>query len=154
MECASLLGLLAGRPANGALPWREHITSRHAWWGLQLLLAPAAVPWVAIARALMHCLVLQSTLCACYCSLLGSRRLALWHISLRLTLLSSHWCWAAPLRGNLYFCSPNSPTGIDHDFINFSAAGATSLGQRLHLEQAVAAAQGGAAGRTAACLGA
>ncbi|KAL4852850.1 Transposon TX1 uncharacterized protein [Chlorella vulgaris] len=104
---------LAGRPAGGgfgALPWREHISSRHAWWGLQLLLAPAAVPWVAIAPAA------------------GAGPLVL----------------GCSLRGNLYFCSPNSPTGIDHDFIDFSSAGATSLGQRLHLEQAVAATPGGA----------
>ncbi|KAL4859071.1 hypothetical protein ACK3TF_000851 [Chlorella vulgaris] len=60
-------------------------------------------------------------------------------------LVLGPWCWAAPLWGNLYFCSPNFPTGIDHDFIDFSAAGVTSLGQLLHLEQAVAAAPGGAA---------
>lgn len=58
MPRASLLGwALAGRPADGgfgALPWREHITSRHAWWGLQLLLAPAAIARAAIARALLR----------------------------------------------------------------------------------------------------
>jgi hypothetical protein len=32
---------------------------------------------------------------------------------------------AALLWGNLYFCSPNIPTGIDHDFIDFSAAAVT-----------------------------
>ncbi|KAL4859540.1 hypothetical protein ACK3TF_000637 [Chlorella vulgaris] len=96
---------LAGRPADGgfgALPWREHITSRHA-----------CLPPVAdVAEQ---------------------------------PLVLGPWCWAAPLWGNLYFCSPNFPTGIDHDFIDLSAAGVTSLGQLLHLEQAVAAAPGGAA---------
>ncbi|KAL4856066.1 Transposon TX1 uncharacterized protein [Chlorella vulgaris] len=160
---------LAGRPADGgfgALPWREHITSRHAWWGLQLLLAPAAVPWVAIARALLR---------RCADTAVHPMGLLLWpagqpppgsiaqlppplrrlHGGLRSLppvadvaeqpLVLGPWCWAAPLWGNLYFCSPNFPTGIDHDFIDFSAAGVTSLGQLLHLEQAVAAAPGGAA---------
>ncbi|KAI3432715.1 hypothetical protein D9Q98_004258 [Chlorella vulgaris] len=160
---------LAGRPSDGgfgALPWREHITSRHAWWGLQLLLAPAAVPWVAVARALLR---------RCADTAVHPMGLLLWpagqpppgsiaqlppplrrlHAGLRslppvadvaeLPLVLGPWCWAAPLWGNLYFCSPNFPTGIDHDFIDFSAAGVTSLGQLLHLEQAVAAAPGGAA---------
>ncbi|KAI3427176.1 hypothetical protein D9Q98_007113 [Chlorella vulgaris] len=160
---------LAGRPTDGgfgALPWREHISSRHAWWGLQLLLAPAAVPWVAIARALLR---------RCADTAVHPMGLLLWpagepppgsvaqlppplrrlHAGLRSLppvadvaeqpLVLGPWCWAAPLWGNLYFCSPNFPTGIDHDFIDFSAAGVTSLGQLLHLEQAVAAAPGGAA---------
>ncbi|KAI3427913.1 hypothetical protein D9Q98_006305 [Chlorella vulgaris] len=160
---------LAGRPADGgfgALPWREHITSHHAWWGLQLLLAPAAVPWVAIARALLR---------RCADTAVHPMGLLLWpagepppgsiaqlppplrrlHAGLRSLppvadvaaqpLVLGPWCWAAPLWGSLYFCSPNFPTGIDHDFIDFSAAGVTSLGQLLHLEQAVAAAPGGAA---------
>ncbi|KAI3437676.1 hypothetical protein D9Q98_000126 [Chlorella vulgaris] len=138
---------LAGRPSDGgfgALPWREHITSRHAWWGLQLLLAPAAVPWVAIARALLR---------RCADTAVHPMGLLLWpagqpppgsiaqlppplrrlHAGLRSLppvadvaeqpLVLGPWCWAAPLWGNLYFCSPNFPTGIDHDFIDLRLSG-------------------------------
>jgi hypothetical protein len=50
--------LLAGRPADGGfgmLPWRQHIIARHAWWGAQLLTAPAdtTLPWVQLGRAML-----------------------------------------------------------------------------------------------------
>jgi hypothetical protein len=54
--------LLCGAPRDGGfglLPWREHVSARHAWWGAQLLWAlcggaggdPAAPLWVHAAAA-------------------------------------------------------------------------------------------------------
>jgi hypothetical protein len=54
--------LLHGAPRDGGfglLPWREHVSARHAWWGAQLLLAvgsdaaagPDAPLWVHAAAA-------------------------------------------------------------------------------------------------------
>ena len=63
--------LLQGKPAHGgfgAMPWREHILARHAWWGAKFVSAPADTeePWIRIGRAVcrsldaswgpMHCL--------------------------------------------------------------------------------------------------
>lgn len=53
--------LLQGRPAHGgfgAMPWREHILARHAWWGAQFVSAPAdtAEPWILIGRAICRSL--------------------------------------------------------------------------------------------------
>ena len=48
--------VLPGRPSEGGfgtLPVEEHIYSRHARWCLQLILGPAEVPWIAVARALL-----------------------------------------------------------------------------------------------------
>jgi len=154
--------MLAGRPAEGgfgALPWLEHISARHAWWGLQLLLAPAGAPWLAIARSL---------LAAC-CGDMGGHGLGLlyWpateslpgavallpqplhrlHAALASlprpigvdTPVPGPWCWAAPLWGNPFFISAEHPDGIDHSFLDFAAAGIATLGQLLHLRQALEA---------------
>lgn len=154
--------MLAGRPVEGgfgALPWLEHISARHAWWGLQLLLAPAGAPWLAIARSL---------LAAC-CGDIGSHGLGLlyWPATeplpgavallpqplyrLHAALASlprpvvapgpapGPWCWAAPLWGNPCFISAEYPDGIDHSFFDFAAAGVSTLGQLLHLRQALEA---------------
>lgn len=53
--------LLQGRPAHGgfgALPWREHILARHAWWGAKFVSAPADTqePWVLLGRAICRSL--------------------------------------------------------------------------------------------------
>ena len=48
--------VLPGRPSEGGfgtLPVEEHIYSRHARWCLQLIVGPAEVPWIAVARALL-----------------------------------------------------------------------------------------------------
>lgn len=157
--------LWAGRPAEGgfgAMHWEQHISARHAWWGLQLVLAPCSVPWVALARAL---------LAACAPDLGGNPLgLLLWPAGQPLPgcvallpepLRRLHaglaglprvlavvppalgpWCWAAPLWGNPLFCSADYPDGIDHPFFDFAAAGVTTVGQLLHLQQALAAAPG------------
>lgn len=154
--------MLAGRPAEGgfgALPWLEHISARHAWWGLQLLVAPAGAPWLAIARSL---------LAAC-CGDMGGHGLGLlyWpateplpgaaallpqplhrmHAALAslprpvgvASPVPGPWCWAAPLWGNPFFISTDFPDGIDHSFLDFAAAGIATLGELLHLRQALAA---------------
>lgn len=170
---AGLAGwLLPGRPAEGGfgvLPWREHITSRHAWWALHLIVGPAEVPWIAVARALLRAcagdLAAHPIGMLCWPAgqpLPGStgllpaplRRL---HAGLSALprvrdvvaapLLLGPWCWAAPLWGNPFFCSDAHPDGIDFPFLDFADAGVASLGQLLHTKQAVtvAAAAGPAA---------
>jgi hypothetical protein len=162
--------MLAGRPAEGgfgALPWLEHISARHAWWGLQLLVAPAGAPWLAIARSL---------LAAC-CGDVGSHGLGLlyWpateplpgayallpqplhrmHAALAslprpvgvASPMPGPWCWAAPLWGNPFFISAEYPDGIDHEFFDFAAAGISTLGELLHLRQALTAVHSQAAYR-------
>ena len=52
-------GLLPGKPADGgfgALPWREHLLARHAWWGAQFAAAPVdtPVPWIRLGRAMLR----------------------------------------------------------------------------------------------------
>jgi exonuclease III len=52
-------GLLPGKPAHGgfgALPWREHLLARHAWWGAQFAAAPVdtQVPWIRLGRAMLR----------------------------------------------------------------------------------------------------
>jgi hypothetical protein len=154
--------LLPGRPADGgfgALAWREHITSRHAWWGVQLLLAPATVPWVVLARALLvacagevggHPLGLllwpadrpvPGTLALLPAPL---RRIhagvaSLPRVQLVGALVPGSWCWAAPLWGNPLLCSATYPDGIDLDFLDFAVAGIATFGDLLHLERALAA---------------
>ena len=158
--------VLPGRPREGgfgALPWHEHIYSRHAKWGLQLLLGSADVPWVAVAREL-----LQSCLTGVGGYPLG---LLLWpagtpqhlpgavaplpaplhrlHVALQHLpqvqdvgedpLTPGHWCWAAPLWGNPFFRSALHPEGLDYLFFDFAAAGVATLGGLLHVHQAVAA---------------
>jgi hypothetical protein len=54
-------------------------------------------------------------------------------------LVLGPWCWVAPLWGNPFFISPLHPDGIDHPFFDFAAAGISTLGQLLHLQQALAA---------------
>ena len=53
--------LLQGRPASGgfgAMPWREHILARHAWWGAKFVSAPADTqePWIQLGRAVCRSL--------------------------------------------------------------------------------------------------
>ena len=166
---AGLAGwVLPGRPIDGgfgALPWRAHITSRHAWWGLQLILAPGTTPWVAIARALLRECAPE----------VGSHPmgLLLWspdepmlgmggaHLPQPLRRLHAGlaslpsvrdveprplepgpWCWAAPLWGNPLLRSPAHPTGIDHTFFDLAAARIATLGQLLSTERAVTEAMG------------
>ena len=46
--------LLAGHPRAGgfgALPWKEHISARHAVWALKLVIGSDTTPWVHLARA-------------------------------------------------------------------------------------------------------
>lgn len=154
--------LLPGRPAEGgfgALAWREHISSRHAWWGLQLLLAPECVPWVAIGRALLiasaeefgsHPMGLlvwpadQPLPGTTSVLPLPLRRLhaglaSLPRVSLVGGLEPGPWCWAAPLWGNPLLSSAAYPNGVDLDFFDFAAAGINTFGDLLHLEQALAA---------------
>jgi len=154
--------LLPGRPAEGgfgALAWREHISSRHAWWGVQLLLAPPTVPWVALARALLvacarevggHPLGLllwpadrpvpgATVLLPPPLRRLHAGVAALPRVQLVGTLVPGPWCWAAPLWGNPLLCSAAYPDGIDLDFLDFAVAGIATLGDVLHLEQALAA---------------
>ena len=52
---ASLLAGPAASGAFGALPWREHILARHAWWGATLITAAPEddTPWVGLARAML-----------------------------------------------------------------------------------------------------
>ena len=156
--------LQAGRPADGgfgALAWRQHITSRHAWWATQLIAAPAATPWVAVARALLRACAPE----------VGSHPLGLllWPadepVPGRVTLLPEPlrrlhtalaalprvqdlvaaplapgpWCLAAPLWGNPFFASPARPSGLDLDFLDVAAAGISTLAQLLAARQAVAA---------------
>jgi hypothetical protein len=164
--------VLPGRPAEGgfgALHWYDHILSRHAKWCLQLVLGSDAVPWIAVARALLrscagevaaHPLGLLLWPADGNQQLPGMvaplppplRRL---HVGLsRLPVITDvaevpipvgPWCWAAPLWGNPYFRSAVHPEGIDFAFFDFAAAGVTSLGQLLHIQQAVAATPGTAA---------
>lgn len=160
--------LLPGRPADGgfgALPWLEHISARHAWWGLQLVLAPADAPWAAVARALLaacsgevgsHPLglllwpaerplpggvaLLPAPLRRLHAGLASLPRVAA-----VAPLAPGPWCWAAPLWGNPLLCSPGHPDGIDDPFLDFAAAGIATVGQLLHLRQSLAAAPGPAA---------
>lgn len=51
--------LLAGKPALGgfgALPWKEHILARHAWWAARFVSAPGdtPVPWIQLGRAMLR----------------------------------------------------------------------------------------------------
>ena len=168
---AGLAGwVLPGRPAEGgfgALSWAAHIGSRHAKWGLRLLLGSEDVPWVAVARELLRSCA--GEVAAHPLGLLvwpagellpgmvaplppPLRRL---HAALRSLPTAAdvaeapvplgHWCWAAPLWGNPFFCTPVHQDGIDSAFFDFAAAGITSLGQLLHLQQAVSVAAGPAA---------
>jgi hypothetical protein len=57
------------------------------------------------------------------------------------------WCWAAPLWGNPFFISAEYPDGIDHEFFDFAAAGISTLGELLHLRQALTAVHSQAAYR-------
>lgn len=156
--------LLPGRPVQGgfgALPWPEHITSRHAWWGLRLILEPDSTPWVAVARAL---------LCTCAAEV-GWHPLGLLHwrpatqpvpgrasqlpqpLHRLHTALASlprvedidaqplqpgPWCLEAPLWGNPFFTSPTHPDGLDSAFFDLAAAHIATLGQLLSTQRAVA----------------
>lgn len=164
--------VLPGRPAEGgfgALPWLEHIYSRHARWGLLLVLGSVEVPWVAVARELLRlCLpaVGAYPLGLLLWPAAGGERppgavaplpppLLRLHAGLQQLprvqdvsdepLEVGHWCWAAPLWGNLFFCTAAHPDGIDFDFFDFAAAGVVTIGQLLHVQQAIAAAPGPAA---------
>lgn len=55
------------------------------------------------------------------------------------------WCWAAPLWGNPFFRTALLPDSVDFHFFDFACAGVTTLGQLLHVQQAVAACPGPAA---------
>jgi len=155
---------LPGRPCEGGfgtLPLVEHIYSRHARWCLHLIVGAADVPWIAVARALLHrC---ASEVAAHPLGLLmwqpdaflpgmaaplppplrrlqvGLHRLPPAAHVAATPLALGHWCWAAPLWGNPFFASPLHPDGIDHPFFDFAAAGISTLGQLLHLQQALAA---------------
>jgi len=170
---AGLAGwVLPGRPAEGGfgtLPWEAHICSRHAKWGLRLVLGPADLPWIVVARALLHCCA--GAVAAHPLGLLmwpagegqhlpgmaGALPAPLRRLHEGLHALppvadvaggavaAGPWCWAAPLWGNPFFCSAAFPGGIDSDFYDFAAAGVTSIGQLLHIQQAVAATPGPAA---------
>jgi len=157
--------MLQGRPADGGfgvLPFTEHVSARHAWWGLQLLLAPADEPWAVVARAL---------LAACGGEVGGfPLGLLMWpagrplpgavsplpqplsrlHAGLsalpRVAVLAppppGPWCWAAPLWGNPLLCTAAHPEGLDRPFLDFAAAGITTIGQLLHVERALSVAPG------------
>lgn len=164
--------VLPGRPSEGGfgtLPWLEHIYSRHAKWGLLLVLESEEVPWVAVARELLrHCLpaVGAFPLGLLVWPAAGGERppgavaplpppLLRLHAGLQQLprvrdvfdqpLAVGHWCWAAPLWGNPFFCTTQYPDGIDYDFFDFAAAGVATVGQLLHLQQAITAASGPAA---------
>ena len=164
--------LLPGRPAEGgfgALPWQEHITSRHAWWGVRLILEPNATPWAVVARALLRACAPE----------VGSHPLGLlvWPadqpVPGRMTLLPQPlrrlhvalaslprvrdvapiapgpWCLAAPLWGNPFFNpvippegpeGPGNPITIDSAFVDLASARVATLGQLLSTHQAVTAA--------------
>ena len=62
-------------------------------------------------------------------------------------LAAGPWCRAAPLWGNPFLTSPLNPDGVDLPFFDFAAAGISSLGPLLHLEQALEAVAGQAAYR-------
>lgn len=164
--------LLPGRPSEGgfgALAWQEHIYSRHAKWGMQLAVGSDEVPWVAVARALLRrCLpeVGAHPLGLLLWPAGGAERppgaaaplpppLLRLHAGLQQLppvqdiaeepLVVGHWCWAAPLWGNPFFRSTLLPIGVDYDFFDFACAGVTTLGQLLHVQQAVGACPGPAA---------
>ena len=157
--------MLPGRPADGGfgvLPLAEHVSARHAWWGLQLLLAPAGAPWAAVVRALLAACggevggpPLGLLLWPAGRPLPGAvvplpqplRRLHDGLASLpRVTVLAppppGPWCWAAPLWGNPLLCSAAYPEGIDLDFLDFAAAGVATIGQLLHVGRALRAVPG------------
>ena len=49
--------LLAGHPRDGgfgALPWEQHVHSRHAAWAVRLALAEPDRPWAVVASALLR----------------------------------------------------------------------------------------------------
>ncbi len=157
--------LLPGRPADGgfgALAWREHITSRHAWWALQLILAPADTPWVAVARALLRSCAaavghhpwgllawpagepLPGTLAPRLPAPLQRLREALAALPrpsdvAEEPLAAGAWCWALPLWGSPLLATPEAPDGIDRAFLDLATAGVATLGQLLRVRQAIAA---------------
>jgi len=162
--------MLTGRPAEGgfgALPWLEHISARHAWWGLQLLMAPLDSPWVAITRALLNAcggevgghplglllwpagqplpgavVPLPAPLDRLHAGLASLPR-----VSVLVAPATGPWCWAAPLWGNPLLRSAAYPDGLDYPFLDFAAAGVATVGHLLHLEAALGAAPGAAAYR-------
>ena len=162
--------LLPGRPAEGgfgALPWPEHITSRHAWWAIRLITEPVSTPGVAVARALLHNCAAE----------VGSYPLGLllWpadapipgrtallpeplrrlHTAVRCLprvtdiapqpLQPGPWCLAAPLWGNTFFASPDHPDSIDLAFSDVADIGIHTIGQLLSARAVVAAVMGSAA---------
>ena len=162
--------LLPGRPAEGgfgALPWPEHITSRHAWWAIRLITEPVSTPWVAVARALLRTCAAE----------VGSHPLGLllWpadapipgraallpeplrrlHTAVRCLprvtdiapqpLQPGPWCLAAPLWGNAFFASPDHPDSIDLAFSDVADIGIHTIGQLLSARAVVAAVMGSAA---------
>lgn len=164
--------LLPGRPSEGGfgvLAWQEHIYSRHAKWGVQLAVGPDAVPWVAVARELLRrCLpeVGSHPLGLLLWPADGAQRppgavaplpppLLRLHAGLQQLppiqdvaqepLAVGPWCWAAPLWGNPFFRGALLPDSVDYDFFDFACAGVATLGQLLHLQQAVGACPGPAA---------
>ena len=170
---AGLAGwVLPGRPAEGGfgtLPFEEHICSRQAKWALQLAMGSEQVPWIAVARELLRrC---AEGVGAFPLGLLlwpasdGQRPpgtvaplpppLLRLHVALQklppvqdvadTPVEPGHWCWATPLWGNPFFRTAAYPDGIDSAFFDFAAAGVTTIGQLLHIRQAVAACPGPAA---------
>ena len=164
--------VLPGRPSEGGfgtLPFEQHIYSRQAKWGLQLVLGSDEVPWVAVARELLRrCAegVGAFPLGFLVWPAQGEQRppgtvaplpppLHRLHVALQQLpsvqdvaegpLQPGHWCWAAPLWGNPFFRTAAYPDGIDFDFFDFAAAGVATIGQLLHIQQAVAACPGPAA---------
>lgn len=160
--------LLPGRPIDGgfgALPLGEHITSRHAWWGLRLITEAPTVPWVAVARALLRAyapeggghplgLLVWPPGQPLPGALVGLpeplRRL---HAALarlpRAGLVGPEplgpWSLEAPLWGNPCFASPAFPAGIDSSFEDILATRVGTLGQLLTTHRAVVGALGSAA---------
>ena len=128
--------MLPGRPAEGGfgtLPLEQHITARHAWWGMRLITEPDTAPWVAVARALLRAYAPGTD--GTPLRLLGLpvdqprlpdplRRM---HVALRalgpLRLRAGPWCWALPLWHN-----PAIPADIDITLVDVAAAGVQTLG--------------------------
>lgn len=154
---------LFGRPADGgfgALPWRQHISARHACWAARLISAPLSPadcpPWVTIARLLLHDLPPAGLLswlpgrAAPGAMALLPPPLHRLHSALALLppvadvagelLAPGPWCLSLPLWGNPALTSPAHPDGIDEPFTDFLAAGVGTLGALLAVERAALAA--------------
>lgn len=162
-------GLLPGHPSLGgfgALPYKQHITARHAMWGVRLLKGDEATPWVYLARRQLaptgeHVCPAWARLGIAMCSdashgphgkplspvlrrlAQGMLALPAWRDGAAEPLVPGPWCYSMPLWCNPFVLGTGAPgplprRGLEADFGDIAELPTiTTVGQARAALQAI-----------------